>query len=47
MIELDTDLDGLGDLTDADDDNDGVEDTSDDFPLDANESRDSDKDGHR
>jgi hypothetical protein len=45
VIEFDTDLDGLGDLTDADDDNDGVEDTSDDFPLDANESRDSDKDG--
>jgi len=45
VIELDTDFDGLGDLTDADDDNDGVEDTSDDFPLDASESKDSDRDG--
>jgi hypothetical protein len=45
VIELDTDLDGLGDLTDADDDNDGVEDSSDDFPLDASESVDTDGDG--
>ena len=45
MIELDTDLDGLGDLADADDDNDGVEDSSDDFPLDASESVDTDGDG--
>ena len=42
MIELDTDLDGLGDLAD---DNDGVEDSSDDFPLDASESVDTDGDG--
>ena len=45
MNELDTDLDGLGDLADADDDNDGVEDSSDDFPLDASESVDTDGDG--
>ena len=45
VIELDTDLDGLGDLADADDDNDGVEDSSDDFPLDASESVDTDGDG--
>ena len=45
VIEVDTDLDGLGDLTDADDDDDGVEDSSDDFPLDASESIDTDGDG--
>ena len=45
VIELDTDLDGLGDLADADDDNDGVEDSSDDFPLDASESVDTDGTG--
>ena len=45
VIELDTDLDGLGDLTDADDDNDLVVDDLDAFPLDATESVDSDSDG--
>ena len=39
---LDTDWDGIGNNTDTDDDNDGVEDLEDAFPLDANESLDTD-----
>jgi len=41
----DTDGDGIDNLTDTDDDNDGVLDTQDAFPLDATESRDTDGDG--
>ena len=41
----DTDLDGEGDACDADDDNDGVPDVSDAFPVDANETTDTDDDG--
>ena len=43
--QLDTDSDGAGDVCDADDDNDGVIDTSDAFPFDAAESVDTDADG--
>ncbi len=43
--QLDTDNDGEGDVCDADDDNDGVQDINDAFPLDRNESIDSDMDG--
>lgn len=42
---IDTDGDGVGDSIDLDDDNDGVADTHDAFPLDASESRDGDGDG--
>ena len=41
----DTDGDGTADITDTDDDNDGVPDVADAFPLDANESLDTDSDG--
>ncbi|EAS46309.1 hypothetical protein GB2207_00010 [marine gamma proteobacterium HTCC2207] len=41
----DTDGDGIFDLLDPDDDNDGVADIDDAFPRDANESSDSDSDG--
>ncbi|OED35112.1 hypothetical protein AB833_31205, partial [Chromatiales bacterium (ex Bugula neritina AB1)] len=40
----DTDSDGIPDLTDADDDNDGTNDDSDFFPLDASETTDTDGD---
>ena len=43
--QLDTDSDGAGDACDDDDDNDGVPDTEDAFPLDASESVDTDGDG--
>ena len=43
--QIDTDFDGSGDLCDADDDNDGLDDTNDAFPLDPNEQLDSDDDG--
>ncbi|NQZ05539.1 MAG: leucine-rich repeat domain-containing protein, partial [Algicola sp.] len=36
--ELDTDLDGIANSLDTDDDNDGIPDTSDDFPLDPTQS---------
>ncbi len=42
---LDTDQDGLIDIYDPDDDNDGVRDEKDDFPTDQNEWRDTDGDG--
>ncbi len=43
--QLDTDGDGIGDAADTDDDNDGVPDSEDAFPLDASESADTDGDG--
>lgn len=42
---LDTDSDGIGNNTDADDDGDGVEDSLDVFPLDPSETLDTDADG--
>ncbi len=42
---LDTDGDGLANVGDTDDDNDGVSDADDEFPLDATESNDADDDG--
>ena len=45
LAELDTDGDGIADSVDMDDDNDGVEDYQDSFPLDANEVSDHDFDG--
>ncbi|MDB4267431.1 gliding motility-associated C-terminal domain-containing protein [Flavobacteriaceae bacterium] len=43
--QLDTDGDGSGNACDDDDDNDGIADADDAFPLDASESLDSDGDG--
>ncbi|MGB3145692.1 MAG: gliding motility-associated C-terminal domain-containing protein [Maribacter sp.] len=43
--QSDTDGDGEGNVCDADDDNDGVPDTQDAFPLDATEDTDTDGDG--
>ena len=43
--QLDTDQDATGDACDSDDDNDGVTDDLDTFPLDASESLDTDGDG--
>jgi hypothetical protein len=45
MCDYDTDMDGLGNLIDPDDDGDGVPDGSDAFPLDPNEWIDTDRDG--
>jgi hypothetical protein len=45
LVPSDTDLDGLIDALDLDDDNDGVADSDDAFPLDALESMDTDADG--
>ena len=45
FIEGDADEDGVGDLTDLDDDNDGINDSDDAFPIDATESLDTDSDG--
>ncbi len=45
MGVVDTDLDGIADLVDMDDDGDGVPDAVDVFPLDPTESADSDGDG--
>ena len=42
---IDTDLDGIGNNTDVDDDGDGVSDELDAFPLDAEETVDTDSDG--
>jgi len=44
-VLLDTDGDGTPDLTDPDDDNDGVNDDEDTFPLDPTETVDTDRDG--
>ncbi|WP_211217175.1 alpha-amylase [Psychromonas hadalis] len=44
-MPLDTDGDFISNVTDSDDDNDGVTDTDDAFPLDKNESLDTDGDG--
>ena len=44
-LQIDSDSDGAGNVCDSDDDNDGVSDTSDAFPLDNTESVDSDDDG--
>lgn len=44
-VYLDSDLDGSADSFDDDDDNDGVRDSSDQFPLDSTESSDNDADG--
>jgi len=43
--QLDYDEDGIGDECDQDDDNDGVDDNSDAFPLNASETMDTDSDG--
>ena len=43
--QADFDSDGEGDICDLDDDNDGIADTDDAFPLDASESLDTDGDG--
>lgn len=43
--QLDTDLDGSGDVCDEDDDGDGVDDEADAFPLDPAEQTDTDDDG--
>ncbi|MDB2379807.1 thrombospondin type 3 repeat-containing protein [Luminiphilus sp.] len=43
--QLDTDSDGLGNVCDDDDDNDGILDSDDAFPLDPSESADADNDG--
>ena len=45
LNQLIPDLDGIGNNADEDDDNDGVPDDSDAFPLDATESIDTDLDG--
>ncbi|MFQ6073762.1 MAG: hypothetical protein ACE5KC_00950 [Candidatus Bathyarchaeia archaeon] len=45
ILQLDTDGDGTLDVEDPDDDNDGVPDVDDAFPLDASESLDTDGDG--
>ena len=44
-VPLDTDNDGICDPIDMDDDDDGVDDSDDDFPLDPNEQTDTDNDG--
>ncbi len=44
-VNLDSDGDGVPDITDLDDDDDGTPDTSDDFPLDPGEDTDTDGDG--
>jgi hypothetical protein len=44
-IQLNTDSDELGDACDIDDDNDGIQDVNDDFPLDTTEQLDTDADG--
>lgn len=45
FVDIDTDHDGIGNRLDPDDDNDGVPDAQDAFPLDSRESKDSDHDG--
>ncbi len=45
LTQLDTDSDGVGNACDDDDDNDGLSDSTDSFPLDATEQLDSDGDG--
>ena len=45
FVDIDTDHDGIGNRLDPDDDNDGVPDSIDAFPLDPKESKDTDHDG--
>ncbi len=45
FVDLDTDGDGIGNAVDPDDDNDGVPDSQDQFPLDPSRSIDTDHDG--
>ena len=45
LSQLTADADGIGNNADADDDNDGVPDSLDAFPLDASETIDTDLDG--
>lgn len=44
-VDYDNDLDGVGNASDPDDDNDDAQDTEDLFPYDKNESKDTDGDG--
>jgi len=44
-VDRDSDKDGIGDVNDPDDDNDGVYDNQDAFPSDPSESKDTDEDG--
>jgi hypothetical protein len=45
FVDIDTDRDGIGNRSDPDDDNDGIPDSVDAFPLNPKESKDTDHDG--